>query len=395
MLDTLDIIMLNQEYSNEKNDDQGDPFSVIPLKNQKCARETIEIFLGKRGIDTQINFQHFKNLEVLWLNNNNLVNIQGLDINFRIKELYLHNNHIRTLEGSLKVMKHLTVLTLYNNELSNQDENIESQENYVYLEHLELWGNPLSEEPNYRPKILHSQRNLTLFDRHTIRELERQNADKLIKSQKIPGLKKNKRKAFKVFEQISTLERETMRLAKTHIKDGASETLRQEELHKEEYERIKLMEKPPLNDAQLKLQKLEDNKVDKSNRITEWEKSKFLTSYKAFDPKKEGAIEVEDALKLFDDIKEDSYMIGKVPEITREEFETYLKGYLNKNDKIGWNRFRVALDDFSWVQFSASGAEARINTLYKEAQSLFYTNKREESLQKVLNALSIDKNLKK
>ncbi len=52
MLDTLDIIMLNQEYSNEKNDDQGDPFSVIPLKNQKCARETIEIFLGKRGIDT-------------------------------------------------------------------------------------------------------------------------------------------------------------------------------------------------------------------------------------------------------------------------------------------------------------------------------------------------------
>ena len=395
MLDTLDIIMLNQENADEKNDDASDPFSVIPLKNHKCARETTEVFLGKRGINTQINFQYFKNLEVLWINDNNLVSVEGLDENFRVKELYQHNNHIRTLEGSLKHMRHLVVLTLYNNELSHLDHNIEYQEDYVYLEQLELFGNPLSEEPNYRAKVLHFQRNLNLFDRHTIQHNERLNADKLVKSQNVVGQKKPRRRAFKVYEQVSTLERETMRLAKKYVHEGEKDKILREKLEYEEYERVKLMEKPPLNDALLKLQNLEENQVDKSNRITEWEKSKFLASFKTYDPKKEGAIIVDDALKLFDDIKSDSYMIGKVPEIERYEFENFLKSYLNKNDKIGWNRFRLAQDEFNWTQFSASGAEARINALYKEAQSLFYTNKREESLQKVLNALSIDKNLKK
>jgi len=133
-----------------------------------------------------------------------------------------------------------------------------------------------------------------------------------------------------------------MRLAKKYVHEGEKDKILREKLEYEEYERVKLMEKPPLNDALLKLQNLEENQVDKSNRITEWEKSKFLASFKTYDPKKEGAIIVDDALKLFDDIKSDSYMIGKVPEIERYEFENFLKSYLNKNDKIGWNRFRLA-----------------------------------------------------
>ena len=159
--------------------------------------------MGKRGIDTLINFQHFKNLEVLWLNNNNLVKVDGLDANFRIKELYLHNNNLRTLDGSLKHMKHLNVLTLYNNELSNLDQNIDFLSDFVYLEHLELWGNPLSEEPNYRISVIHALRTLKLFERHNVSDLERIAADKFIKANKIVGLKKPRKKTFKVFEQIS------------------------------------------------------------------------------------------------------------------------------------------------------------------------------------------------
>jgi len=153
------------------------------------------------------------------------------------------------------------------------------------------------------------------------------------------------------------------------------------------------MEKPPLNDALLKLQKFEDN--DRSSRITEWEKSKFLKSFKAFDPKKEGAISIEDALKVFEEMGQDKHMIGKSPSVSGENFKDILEKLKNTNGKVGWNRFRNALDDFDWEQFSVAGAEQRINALYKEAQSLFFTNKREESLQKVLNALSIDKNLRK
>jgi hypothetical protein len=148
-------------------------------------------------------------------------------------------------------------------------------------------------------------------------------------------------------------------MAKRYIKEDGLLDGKRRALEKDEYEKIKLMEKPPLNDALLKLQKIEDN--DRSSRITEWEKSKFLASFKKFDPKKEGAISIEEALLVFDEMKLDTYMIGKSPSLNRETFTEILGKLKNKNDKIGWNRFRNALDDFDWEQFSVAGAEQRIN----------------------------------
>ena len=86
------------------------------------------------------------NLEVLWLNNNNLKAVTGLDTSFRLKELYLHNNSIKSLDGSIKHLPHLRTLTLYNNELSDLDVTLEHFNSMVYLQHLELFQNPLSEE---------------------------------------------------------------------------------------------------------------------------------------------------------------------------------------------------------------------------------------------------------
>lgn len=84
MLDVLDIALQRAEEGKKGDTEEGDPFSVIPLRNsKKCARETTELYLGKRNIDNLINFQYFKNLEVLWLNNNSIVRLEGLDSNFR------------------------------------------------------------------------------------------------------------------------------------------------------------------------------------------------------------------------------------------------------------------------------------------------------------------------
>jgi Leucine-rich repeat (LRR) protein len=51
-------------------------------------------------------------------------------------------------------MAHLQTLTVYNNELSDLDSNLDFLSGFVYLEHLELYDNPLSEEPYYKLKAI-------------------------------------------------------------------------------------------------------------------------------------------------------------------------------------------------------------------------------------------------
>jgi Leucine-rich repeat (LRR) protein len=151
----------------KKTEIVGDAYDVIPIKDRKCARETVEIYLGRRGIQRLINFNDFPNLEVLWLNDNNLRSVEGLDHNIRVKELYLHNNRIKTLEGSIKNLLHLRTVTLYNNELSDLDHTMTYFKNLQYLVHIELYDNPLAEEQHYRKRVIFSLKHLQLFDRHS------------------------------------------------------------------------------------------------------------------------------------------------------------------------------------------------------------------------------------
>jgi len=48
---------------------------------------------------------------------------------------------------------------------------------------LDLFGNPLAEEPDYRLKIIHTMPQIQLLDRHVVTFEERLKADKLFESQ--------------------------------------------------------------------------------------------------------------------------------------------------------------------------------------------------------------------
>jgi hypothetical protein len=48
----------------------GDPWSVIPIKSRKYAKDCIEIVLSKRNIYNLESFEQFENLEALWLTHN-------------------------------------------------------------------------------------------------------------------------------------------------------------------------------------------------------------------------------------------------------------------------------------------------------------------------------------
>lgn len=63
-------------------------------------------------------------------------------------------------------MGHLQILSAYNNQLSDLDKNLDFLSDFTYLEHLNLYDNPLSEEPYYQKKVIYHLKSLKLFDRH-------------------------------------------------------------------------------------------------------------------------------------------------------------------------------------------------------------------------------------
>lgn len=158
---------LKRTLGMKKDKIPGDPYEVIPIPDRKTAKNTIELYLSRKGIQILKSCEHFINLEVLWINDNKLKSIHGLDKNFRLKELYAHNNWIKTLEGSLAHLNHLRTVTLYNNELSDLDHTLNHFKNLHYLQHLELYDNPLSEEQHYRKKVVAFLPRLQIFDRHS------------------------------------------------------------------------------------------------------------------------------------------------------------------------------------------------------------------------------------
>lgn len=222
----------------------GDAWTAISIKTRLHAKETTEIVLSNRNITKLVNFEFFENLEALWLNQNMIKEIKNLDNNFRIKHLVLSNNLIYNLEGSLAKMKFLKILLLDNNKLRNLDLQLNILKNFKFLENLNLFGNPLSEEPEYRNRVINNIIILKILDRHiiTAEEINKSknicnnyNIDKLNKYSSImkkngfhntkilmtfskSGMKfspQNKRKNYnKIYENFSFCEREIWNKAK-------------------------------------------------------------------------------------------------------------------------------------------------------------------------------------
>ena len=89
------------------------PDDCIPLGVHEGYKKLLtELYCGGLGVEKldRESLGRFKTLEVLWLNDNKLSKVKGLEDNFRLKHLYLHNNRIASLANSsccLKQLKHL------------------------------------------------------------------------------------------------------------------------------------------------------------------------------------------------------------------------------------------------------------------------------------------------
>ena len=48
----------------------GTPWSILPIKNKKYAKDLTEVHLSDKGLTSLERFDEFPNLEEIWLNNN-------------------------------------------------------------------------------------------------------------------------------------------------------------------------------------------------------------------------------------------------------------------------------------------------------------------------------------
>ena len=236
-------MFLDDENKEEEEIVKGDPWSILPVKTRKYAKECIEIVLSKRKITELINFDMFENLEALWLTDNRLTEIKGLDANFRIKILCCGKNRITTLEGSsISKMKFLETLYLNDNKLKNLDLVLSNLKNFSFLKNLNLFGNPVAEEPEYRPRVIYVIKSLEIFDRHKVTDMEKMKCEQIVKEYNDPlSKKKVKRpKRLKVYEKFSTIEKELFDevdniIKKRELDEEENKKIQQELIEKEKY----------------------------------------------------------------------------------------------------------------------------------------------------------------
>ena len=121
-----------------------------------------------------------------------------------------HNNEIDNI-GGLKKFRFLEALLLGNNKLRDLDKFLVQLTKFQYLKQLDLFGNPLAEEPDYRLKIIYLMPQILTLDRHIVTVAERIKAKKICEddygltqgskkapkfTSKVPEIIKGKKNAF-------------------------------------------------------------------------------------------------------------------------------------------------------------------------------------------------------
>ena len=64
------MVTVDNGESVEKESKVGTPWTILPIKNKKYAKDLVEVHLSNRGLTSLERFEEFPNLEVIWLNGN-------------------------------------------------------------------------------------------------------------------------------------------------------------------------------------------------------------------------------------------------------------------------------------------------------------------------------------
>jgi len=108
------------------------------------------------------------------MNENQLYRLGGLKANFLMTELYLQNNMLTDINDTIQQLTCLQVLLLHGNQLTKLTDVMHELRSMQNLKVLNLFGNPLAQDYDYRAYVIFNVKSLDLLDRKAISRDERE-----------------------------------------------------------------------------------------------------------------------------------------------------------------------------------------------------------------------------
>ncbi|XP_067094927.1 leucine-rich repeat-containing protein 72 [Osmerus mordax] len=139
----------------------------------KRDRQVCQLYLAKRGLTYIPDLSRFQTLTCLWLNNNKIKDISYKGLNCCLTELYLQNNNITSISGTMSHLACLRVLLLHINQMKRLDETVAELRNIHHLHTVTFFLNPFAQEPEYRQYVLHHLPSVQILDRRVVKQEER------------------------------------------------------------------------------------------------------------------------------------------------------------------------------------------------------------------------------
>ncbi|KAL5007599.1 hypothetical protein ScPMuIL_016405 [Solemya velum] len=145
----------------------------------KKDKDVDELYLAERNLSEIDDISRFRYLKILWLNGNELRRVNCLTQNYQLAELYLQNNRLVDIKDTLSHLTCLRVLMLQNNQLTKLETVVQEFHKMHALKTLNLFNNPIAQEPDYRLFVIHAVPSVTLLDRQEVQLTERFSARKI------------------------------------------------------------------------------------------------------------------------------------------------------------------------------------------------------------------------
>ena len=183
------------------------------IDNLNGLKTLTTLKLDNNIISTIENLDHLVNLTWLDLSFNNISKISGLEALTKLTDLTLFNNSISTFSG-LEGLTNLNVLSIGNNNIGDVKE-IRGLRQYSNLNVLNMDGNPVCDDTEYKMTVLAFLPSIRFFDYVLIEEKERISAkeqyqddlqeldeqEKMVQESKVSREKKEK--MLKLFEDAN------------------------------------------------------------------------------------------------------------------------------------------------------------------------------------------------
>ena len=142
--------------------------NIMKIDNLMGLQNLVKLQLDNNIISRIQNLEHLSNLQWLDLSFNNISKIEGLDTLTKLKDLSLFNNNIETIEN-LDNLTNLNILSIGNNNI-NKLENVLYLRRFRKLRLINLAGNPICSDGEYRPYVLSHIKDLKYLDYRMVSE---------------------------------------------------------------------------------------------------------------------------------------------------------------------------------------------------------------------------------